>query len=283
MRSTLLLLVSLNLLAQEKTTIDSVKSATSVWKHRLIGSLSVTQGSYSNWTQGGENSLAWVSSFDGRTLLDLEKTDWSITYKLAFGQAQLGDQGVRKTEDRIDLQTVLTYKIGSMVNPYFAATLKTQFTTGFQYDKSGRATAVSQFFDPAYLTQSVGFGYQPLKELKFRLGYAVREIVTSVFTAYSDDPKTPEVERTKVERGAESVTELEIRFDENVFFRSKLELFSSLRSPAQIVIRGDNTLTIKLGKIVTINANLQLINEPPVTARTQVRQSVGIGVSYSFL
>lgn len=37
----------------------------------------------------------------------------------------------------------------------------------------------------------------------------MREILTSVYTAYSDDPGTPEIEKTKVDGGIESVTEIE--------------------------------------------------------------------------
>ncbi len=64
---------------------------------------------------------------------ETEKISWNNTYKFAFGQTRLGDQGVRKTDDKIDLETVLTYKLGTMINPYFGATFKSQFASGYPY------------------------------------------------------------------------------------------------------------------------------------------------------
>ncbi|HEY4612086.1 MAG TPA: DUF3078 domain-containing protein, partial [Bacteroidota bacterium] len=167
MRSTLLIvvIVSSQALAFQHRAPDSLKQ----WKHSLVSALTFTQVSYSNWTQGGQNSLAYTVSADGKTDWDVETMNWSNAFKLAFGQTRLGDQGLRKTDDKIDLQTVFTYKLGAYVNPYASATMKTQFAEGKQYDAEGRATVVSKFFDPAYLTQGIGVGYQPIPEVKIRL------------------------------------------------------------------------------------------------------------------
>jgi hypothetical protein len=155
------------------------------------------------WVQGGQNALAYTVTLDGKSDFDAEVTNWSNSYKFAFGQTRLGDQGLRKTDDKIDLQMVFTYKLGTHVNPYVSGTLKTQFAEGLKYDKEGRGTVVSRFFDPAYLTQAAGVGYQPLPELKTRLGAAIREIVTSTYVTYSDDPATTKIEKVKIDGGFE--------------------------------------------------------------------------------
>lgn len=164
------------------------------WNHRVVGTLTFAQVSYSNWAQGGQSALAYTATLDGRTQHNSEKSNWATTYKFAYGQTSVADQGFRKTDDKIDLQSVFTYKYGSFINPYVSATLKTQFAEGLNYDKEGNGTVVSAFFDPAFLTQAAGVGYQPAEVLKTRFGAALREIITSKFRGYSDDLATTRIE-----------------------------------------------------------------------------------------
>lgn len=269
--------------AQDPQPPDTIDVEPQYWKHSLVTAMTIAQVSFSDWAQGGENALAYSASANGNSTYDWYPFTWSNSYKLAFGQTRLGGRETRKTDDKLDLESVLTYRLGSYINPYAAVTLKTQFATGYRYDAAGNKTAISKFYDPAFLTQSLGFGYQITPQLITRLGYAIREIVTSEFTAFADDPTTPNEESTKIEDGMESVTEGKWKIDETMSFNGKLELFSSFRSPEKIIVRGDNTLTVKMGRIVTLIVNVQLINERRVTPRTQVKQTLAIGISYTVL
>ena len=67
------------------------------WKHSLVSQLTLTQVSFTDWAQGGDNALAYTASIDGKEEQDLEKTNWSTTYHFAYGQASIGDKGTRKT------------------------------------------------------------------------------------------------------------------------------------------------------------------------------------------
>jgi Protein of unknown function (DUF3078) len=262
---------------------DTAKAPEYGWKHSVVAGLTLTQVSFTDWAQGGDNALGYAASIDGKSAQDLEKTNWTTAYKFAFGQTRLGDQGLRKTDDKIDLETILTYKVGEYVNPYGAATLKSQFAKGYMYDGANNETAVSRFFDPAYLTQSVGVGYQPIPEVKTRLGVGVREILTSEFTAYSDDPATPQIETSKVDGGLESVTELEWKLDDNILFKSKLELFGPFKTLDRIVVRNDNSLVSKVSRYISVVLNVQLVNEPDISPKTQVKETLALGLSYTLL
>ncbi len=251
------------------------------WKHDLVAGLTLTQVSYTDWTQGGENAMAYTATADGKSEFNDTTYNWSNIYKLGFGETRLGDQGLRKTDDRIDIGSVLTYKLGSLINPYFAVGLKTQFAPGFTYDGTGNSAEVSKFFDPGYLTQTAGVGYQPMTEIKTRLGVGLREILTSQFTQYSDDPTTSDTEKVNVSGGFESVTNIEWHLDDNLLFTTQLEFFAPVRTLREVVVRDNTTLVAKITKYVTANLNLQLINEKRVTPRTQVKQSIALGLSYS--
>lgn len=252
------------------------------WTHKIVTGLNLTQVSFKDWAPGGQNALAYTLWLNGSSAQDMEKTNWTNSYKFAFGQARLSDQGLRKTDDEIFFESLLIYKQWTYVNPYAAFTLRTQFAKGFEYPQ-GTGVAVSKFFDPAYLTQSVGAAYKPLPELVTRIGVAVREVVTSDFTAYADDPTTPEIEKVKVNGGFESVTNLDWAFAENMEFKSTLELFAPFKTLDEVVVRSDNTISAKVNKYVTVGFNVLLVNDVTATRRTQIKQVLAIGLSYTLL
>ena len=279
-----MLILTLSLCAATAIAQDTSKVPQYGWKHTLITSLALTQVAFTDWAQGGENALAYGLALQGKSVQDELQTNWTTSYNFAFGQTRLGDQGIRKTDDKIDLETILAYKLGGNINPYAAASFKSQFARGYKYDAAGGSIAVSQFFDPAYLTQSVGAVYTPIPQIKTRLGLAVREVFASDFAAlYTDDLATTAVEKSRVDGGLESVTEVEWHLDENIVLTSKLELFSAFKTMDQVVVRNDNTIAAKVNKYISVNFNVQLINEPRVSPRTQFKEGIAIGFSYNLL
>ncbi len=254
------------------------------WHHVATTGLNLTQISFKDWAQGGENALSYSVFLNGTSVLDEEEINWSNSYKLAFGQTRLGDQGLRKTDDEIYYEALLLYKLGAYINPYVAATFRTQFATGYKYDAAGFRTPVSKFFDPAYLTQSAGVAYKPIPELTTRLGVAVREILTSEFTTYSSDGPPPAPQQTsRVEGGLESVTELAWAFAENLTLSSRLELFAPLKSLDRVFARNDNLITAKVNKFVSASFGVQFLQDLQSSPRTQIKQVLAIGFSYTLL
>lgn len=182
------------------------------------------------------------------------------------------------------MESVISYKLRTFVDPYASLTLKSQFALGFTHDpETGAKTAVSKFFDPAYLTQTVGFGYQPFPQVKTRLGAGLREVITSQFNAYADDPKTMHVETIKIDGGFESVSNIDLDLDENLVFTSKLELFAPFNALDEVIIRADNTIAAKFNKLISVILNMQIINDRRVTPRTQIKETLSLGISYTLI
>ncbi len=252
------------------------------WKHSLAGAVNLTQVALKDWAQGGEDALAWALTLNGKSTYTKEKIDWNNTYKFAFGQSKLGDRDVRKTDDKISLGTTLTYKVGNYVNPYVGATFKTQFARGYNYSGPSER-GISQFFDPAYFTQSTGVGYQPISPVKTRLGLALREIFTRDFNSFSDDAKTAKIEKRKFDGGFEAVVETEWPINQTTLFSSKLEVFAPVKELGDTSIGFDNTLSIKAGKFVTVNLNVQIVDDATASKETQIKQAIALGLSYVFL
>lgn len=263
---------------------DSTSLPPGPWKHSVVSGLNLTQVAFKDWAQGGENAFSYAVSINGRSMREDPTSLWTNTYKLAFGQARLGIQGLRKTDDKIDLESVISYKLRTFVDPYASLTLKSQFALGFTYDPAtGVKTAVSKFFDPAYLTQTVGFGYQPIPQVKTRLGAGLREVITSQFTTYADEPSTSQVEKIKLDGGFESVTNIDLDLDENLVFTSKLELFVAFNALDEVIIRADNSISAKINKFISVILNMQIINDRRVTPRTQIKETLSMGLSYTFI
>jgi hypothetical protein len=253
------------------------------WKHSIIISANITQVSFTGWAQGGENALAYALFLEGKSIYTCDSIDWVNSYKFGYGQARLGSLGIRKTDDMINFESVLIYRMGTCIYPYASVSLRTQFSEGVTYDAAGNAVPVSNFFDPAYLTQALGVGYQPIPEVKTRLGIALREIITKVFIAYSDDPTTTQVEKTRIDGGLESVTDIGWNVMENVVFNSKLGIFAPMKRFNQTTIWSDNTLSAKVNKFLSVNLNVQLISDPQIQARTQIKETLALGINFTLI
>ncbi|HNR66635.1 MAG TPA: DUF3078 domain-containing protein [bacterium] len=252
------------------------------WKNELVGGVNLSQSSFDNWSQGGEDNLAWQININAKFENDQEKTNWINSGKLSFGHVKIGDQGSKKSVDEIRMESVLTYKTG-LFSPYAAATGQTQLTAGYDYSLDPRVQ-VSDLFDPAYLTQSAGIQYKPSEIIKTRLGAALKETLTRNHPRYSDDPDTPDtLEKTRVEFGAESVTDLEKKLAENIQLTSKLELFSNLQSAKEIDVRWDTIFTSKISKFIDVNFNVQLFYDSDISKKRQLKQALALGLSYNFM
>jgi len=253
------------------------------WKPQVAGQLNLAQNTFDNWSQGGEDSLAWQVTLQGDYTGDHEDYNWANAGKLAFGQVKSGAQDYRKSMDEIRLESVFIYKLHFPVNPYVALKGETQFAKGYDYSVEP-ALVVSDFLDPGYFTESAGLGYAPTESFKTRFGFAVKETLTRNYPVpYADDPGTPEIEKTKVEYGLESVSNLNLKLSDLVLFTSALNLFSNLKAADQIYVRWDNLLSASVAKYLALGFNLQLIYDHSVSTRRQLSQALTLGLTYTFL
>jgi len=245
--------------------------------------LNLSQVSYKDWSAGGQNSLAWGFWFKGSAEHRAENTRWLNGLKLAYGQTKNQGQEMRKTDDEIYFESMLIYLIGSTINPYASATFRTQFAPGYLYPDNLPRNQISAFFDPAYLTQSVGMAYTPSDMLTIRLGVGAREILTSSYNQFADDPATPEVEKTRVNGGLEGVVDFRWPFAENMVFLSRLESFANFNDFVRPYARWDNSIVMKVNTLIAVNFDVQLISDPFVSPKTQIKQALSVGISYTLL
>ena len=264
------------------------------WIKSLVGSINLTQTHFSsNWTQGGENALAWKGVIGTRWENNQPKTNWRNTAKLAYGQIKQGDEGVRKSDDEIRAESVFTYKIGKYLNPYASFNGETQMTKGYKYTVVEGVTVqepVSDFFSPAFLRESAGVGYKPGENFITRLGFSVKQtIVTKESISFNGQEYFLRPlygnkldEAVRVETGIESTTDFTQKLEENVLFLSKLQLFTSFENFNTVDITWDNTLTAKISKLFAINVFARVFYDEDVLPEVQLKEDLGFGITYTF-
>src|ERR1700749_495583 len=91
---------------QDDSTAIAVDSAaivkdTTYWHRRTTLSLNLSQTSLTNWNAGGQNSIAYNALSTSYLNYEKGKLAYSNSLTMAFGQANLGQKGWRKTDDRL--------------------------------------------------------------------------------------------------------------------------------------------------------------------------------------
>jgi hypothetical protein len=79
------------------------------------------------------------------------------------------------------------------------------------------------------------------------------------------------------------VTEVGWTVMKNVVLNAKLEIFIPVKQFNRMTVLSDNILSAKVNKLISMNLNVQLINNPQVQARTQIKQTLALGFSYTLL
>ena len=259
---------------------DDVESP---WTKSVLGGINMTQTGFDNWVAGGESAFAWQMSVDYKFIRESEKVTFSNSGRLAYGGTKMAEDEMRKSVDEIKLESVMTYKLGAAANPFVAVTGESQFAAGYAYDVEP-VKQISAFWDPGYLRESIGAGFDLREGIKTRLGVALKQTLTSDYnTPYADDPDTDEIEQTKNEFGFESVTDIVLKISESSVYTSKVEIFSALNSIEETDVKWDNVLVVKVSEYINMNMNVKLLYDSNLSAKRQLKQAMAIGFNYAFI
>ncbi|MBR9974486.1 MAG: DUF3078 domain-containing protein [Bacteroidetes bacterium] len=258
------------------------------WNKTLVAGLNLNQVSLHNWTQGGENTLAWTFLTNGFFAYKQPDWIWKNVLKITYGRTKLGDAEYEKTEDELFWESLHSRDIGWKIDPYVANQLRTQFAPGYKMRKNEETgldekVQTSGLWDPGYLIQSAGFTYAEGQMFFTRLGVAFKETFSSEY-GYADDPDTDgEIETFRFQTGVESATGLKITVMENVLYTSQLNLFSAFDQLDVWDVRWDNTFSAEVNSYINVSLNVLLVHDISQTYRTQIKQALALGLHVSLL
>ena len=270
---------------------DAPADSAAAWMTEATGQLSFAQASFRNWQEGGVNTLALSSGINGKASRTSKRWQQTHEVRLAFGFVKQDTLDFRKAEDLIQFLSAFQYQGAGFFerfHPTFAASLRTQFAEGFNYNKDplGQDRAlpakVSAFFAPATLTQSVGLTYQPLEWLTQRVGFATKETVVTIERfreLYGVDPE----DAVRFEVGLESFTEINKEVFENVLYKSKLSLFASFNKPKKPAVLWENLITMKVNRWLNVSFEFVTFYDTDITSDVQLKEVLSLGVSFILL
>lgn len=172
---TLLLMVPIILWSQEPAPAPTPKP----WAFTGITSLNLNQASFSYWTAGGINSVAFSALGKYTANYKKNKLSWNNNLNLLYGMVKNQNESLKKSEDLIELISVVGADFSKKwsVTGYMA--FRTQFAYG--YDKDNDSIKISEFMAPGYLTLSPSVRFKPNDNF-----YILLSPATAKFTFVTD-------------------------------------------------------------------------------------------------
>lgn len=263
------------------------------WVLSGVTGLNISQTALSNWSAGGENSLAGNAYLNGKLLRKSGNWLWQNTLVLEYGLSNNKTNGTQKTNDNINFTTQLGYTADNKWFYTAMGDLKTQFYKGYKYPD--KTHYISSFFAPAYSNISLGLEYRP--KANYSLYFSpVAGKLTIVADHYLSDTGAFGVDpgdKFKAEFGSYFKARAEQAVMENVQLVTTLDLFTPYNKQfGNIDVNWDVLVSMKINKYLsaTINTTLKYDNDVKRVgadgekkgAKVQFKEVLGIGVAYNF-
>lgn len=280
------LLASMNLIAQ--------KADTTYWKHSFNGSIIFNQAAFSeNWISGGINTIGLNALINYKANYKKGKHSWDNEIDFLYGFINNADQGQRKNNDRIWLDTKYGFALSPKWGTFFAFNILTQFAEGYRYDQDslGRdeEVLISEFMAPGYITFSWGFEYTPKPYFNLRLSpLAPRVTVVKNEDLYLNVENNYGVEIGQTTRWEWLAFQLLADFDkdlsENIHLKFRYLMYANYENLDfdEIDHRFEVILSAKVAKYIDVKLGSIIVYDFDQDKDIQFSQSLGIGFVYTF-
>lgn len=258
------------------------------WKKGGVYSISIGQGSLSNWSAGGDDfSLTVATSVNLFSFYKKDKHSWDNTLDVNFGYVNTTSLGSRKNDDRFDLLTKYGFSLNKKLNVATLGNLRSQFFAGYTYG-DGTKKLVSSFFSPANIIVSQGLDYKPSKNLSIFVSPITSRwvIVRDDSIAIKGDYIVPGKKSTN-QLGSFATVNYYTALNKYVTYKGRIDLFSNYKkNPLNADVYMTNSLSAKVGKIVAFSWNLDMIYDDDVrmfgktkeSPALQVKSLIGVGL-----
>ena len=263
------------------------------WKSGGNYTLTVGQGSLSNWAAGGDQF-----SFTLNTILQLYsyyrkgRNSWDNTLDIFFGYINTTSLGSRKNDDRFDLISKYGYSLNKKINLATLFNARSQFIPGYTYPNNVK-TFASTFMSPGYIIFSQGLDFRPNKQFSvfFSPITARWVIVTNETLSNRGEYGAKPGSKSIGQFGAFGTFTVEKNFNKKVLYKARIDLFSNYqRKPQNIDLFITNVLTTKIGKNLALSWNVDLIYDDDVrlfgpkktSPGLQAKSIIGFGLQVKF-
>jgi hypothetical protein len=263
------------------------------WKQeRKLGVL-INQSSFDNWLAGGVDSFSGTLNFDYDLRYQSDQWEWTTTLDAALGYAKnMGQDYFNKTEDQLEINTLLALKSSRRWNFSSSFNLKTQNAPGNNFiETAGNIERIktSGFFSPAYMRLGLGMAYKKEKELALQFNplNARLIVVDRAFTQNLAQGETffgVEADKTtRWEAGASFALQSELLILKNIVMSNQLSLVANyLDEVKNVDVDYTINFNMKVNEYLSAILEAQMLYDDNALADLQFRQVFGLAVSLPF-
>lgn len=251
------------------------------WKSSGNVGLLLNQSSFSNWQAGGDNTVS--GNLNVNYDINYAKEDWTWDNKIQvnYGLTKLKGEQEKKTNDRLEINSLLGKKMQG--NWYYSAfaNFKTQLDSG--YDKDGVIN--SHFMSPAYLQIGPGLLWQKSENLKVNIAPATSRfiMVHKHFTALHESFGVKQGKTLEYQLGMSLSGYYKVNLMENVSMENIINLYSNyLDKPQNVVLDYQLNIVMSINKYLSTNFTFQTIYDDQAFSGFQIREMLGVGVNFTF-
>ncbi|MBS1730682.1 MAG: DUF3078 domain-containing protein [Bacteroidetes bacterium] len=274
--------------SQKQINKDPADTANKVWKTGGILSLSIAQGSTSNWAAGGDKfSLSLNSYINAHAFYKKGKNSWDNNLDFNLGYMNTSTLGNRKNDDRIDITSKYGYALNPKLNIAALGDIRSQFFKGYTYPDNITKVYSSNFFSPAYVLLSLGLDYHPISNLSIFVSPVTNRWTfvndTALSTLYGLDPG----KKSLYQIGAYASINYTTNLGKVVTYTGRLDLFSNYKhNPQNVDLYMTNLFAVKLSKVLSATWSLDMIYDDDVrifganqnAPALQLKSLVGVGL-----
>lgn len=263
------------------------------WSHNGLAGFNLSQTAFTNWSAGGENTVADNIYFNGSLNYKKDKLSWTNDLSANYGQNFTDNTGWRKSIDNLNFASKLGHQITETV--YYAALLdfKSQLADGYKYTDDDK-TLVSKFLTPSYLNLSVGIDYKPNSHIAAYYSPVAGKLTMVTDTLLSEAYGIDAGKKVKPQLGSIFKVNVDYTFfEDKVTLKSVLDLFTAYDdSFGKIDVNWDVLIGYNLTKLLTLTFQSTLKYDDDIKtvdsegnirgAKVQFKEMVGLGISYKF-
>ncbi|WP_409414977.1 DUF3078 domain-containing protein [Epilithonimonas sp.] len=275
------LMLAFNSYAQEQPVQDSVKAWSVIGQNTLM----LNQSAFSNWVAGGANNIGWQAGINYNLTYEKDKDLWENIIILGYGMNNTQGVGNRKTQDVINLSTNYGRKISDNWYASVGAGLITQFAPGYEDGNNPDASKISNFMAPGYVNLGAGFTYKPSDNftMTLRPANARFTFVLDKYLQYAGNYGLKnDGDSMLFQFGFLGTAQYKVKLMENITLQNTASVFSNyLDHPERLVLSYGGILNMKVNKYISTNVTLDLLYDHNQIKKTQLKQTLGIGLAYN--
>ena len=263
------------------------------WSHKGLAGVNLSQTSFTNWSEGGENTVAYNIYLNGSLNYQKDKLSWTNDLNVNYGQNYTDMTDWRKNIDNLNFASKLGHQINEKF--YYAALLdfKSQMFDGYKYYDTEKVLT-SKFLTPSYLNISVGIDYKPNSNLAIYYSPVAGKLTMVTDTLLSEAYGIDAGKFVKPQLG--SIFKVNANysfFEDRLTVKSVLDLFTAYDdSFGMIDVNWDVLIGYNLTKLLTLTFQSTLKYDDDIKtfdaegnqhgAKVQFKEIVGLGLSYKF-